>query len=70
MKRKRSAIKYQFYSEQVSQLQNKKTPSWGYKKEFIENGDMNAFHEITAPDFISRATPAGVAKGPEGDVFL
>ncbi len=39
-------------------------------KEFIEGGNMNAFNEIIAPDFINQTAPIGAPKGPEGVVYF
>lgn len=37
-----------------------------FNKEFIEGGNINAFNEIIAQDFINQTAPPGVPKGPEG----
>ena len=41
-----------------------------FNKEFIEKGDINAFNEIMAPDFINQTAPPGVPKGPEGVLYF
>jgi predicted ester cyclase len=45
--------------------QNKATVT-RFNKEFIEGGDINAFNEIIAPEFLNQTAPPGVPKGPEG----
>lgn len=41
-----------------------------FNKEFIESGDINAFNEIVAADFINQTAPPGVPKGPEGVMYF
>jgi len=41
-----------------------------FNKAFIEGGDVNAFNEIIAPDFINQTAPQGVPKGPEGVLYF
>ena len=41
-----------------------------FNKEFIEKGDINAFNEIIAPDFLNQTAPPGVPKGPEGVLYF
>lgn len=45
--------------------QNKATVT-RFNKEFIEGGDIDAFNEIIAPEFLNQTAPPGVPKGPEG----
>ena len=49
--------------------QNKATVT-RFNKEFIEKGDMKAFSEIIAPEFINQTAPPGVPKGPEGVMYF
>ena len=49
--------------------QNKATVT-RFNKEFIERGDINAFNEIIAPEFLNQTAPAGVPKGPEGVMYF
>lgn len=49
--------------------QNKATVT-RFNKEFIEGGNMNAFNEIIAADFINQTAPPGVPKGPEGVMYF
>jgi len=37
-----------------------------FNKEFIEAGDMQAFHDIVDPTFINHTAPAGIDNGPDG----
>lgn len=37
---------------------------------FIEGGDMNAFREIIAEDFINHTATEGMPKGPDGVVYF
>src|SRR5688500_12978081 len=41
-----------------------------FNMEFIEKGDINAFNEIIAPDFLNQTAPPGVPKGPEGIIYF
>jgi predicted ester cyclase len=41
-----------------------------FNKEFIEAGDIRAFNEIIAPEFINQTAPPGVPKGPEGVMYF
>jgi predicted ester cyclase len=49
--------------------QNKATVT-RFNKEFIERGDINAFNEIIAPEFLNQTAPPGVPKGPEGVMYF
>lgn len=49
--------------------QNKATVT-RFNKEFIEGGDINAFNEIIAPEFLNQTAPPGVPKGPEGVMYF
>ena len=39
-----------------------------FNREAIEQGRIEAFDELIAPDFINHTAPAGMPKGPEGMV--
>jgi predicted ester cyclase len=39
-------------------------------KEFIEDGNMETFNEIFAPDFINQTAYPGSPKGPDGVVYF
>ncbi len=52
-----------------TQDQNKATVA-RFNKEFIQGGNMEAFNEIIAPDFINQTAPPGVPKGPEGVFYF
>lgn len=41
-----------------------------FNYEFIEGGNMAAFQEIIAEDFINHTAPEGAPKGPEGVVYF
>lgn len=41
-----------------------------FNKEFIEGGNIQAFNEIIAEDFINQTAPPGVPKGPEGVLYF
>jgi len=41
-----------------------------FNREVIENGDLAAFEEIMAPDFVNRTAAPGVAPGPDGMLFV
>lgn len=41
-----------------------------FNKAFIEGGDINAFNEILAPEFLNQTAPPGVPKGPEGVMYF
>lgn len=41
-----------------------------FNEEFIETGNLNAFHEIIAPEFLNQTAPPGVPKGPEGVIYF
>ena len=41
-----------------------------FNEEFIEGGDINAFNEIIAPEFLNQTAPPGVPKGPEGVMYF
>jgi predicted ester cyclase len=49
--------------------QNKATVT-RFNKEFIEDGNVNAFNEIIAPEFLNQTAPPGVPKGPEGVMYF
>jgi predicted ester cyclase len=49
--------------------QNKATVA-RFNREFIEGGDVNAFNEIVAPEFLNQTAPPGVPKGPEGVMYF
>lgn len=41
-----------------------------FNKKFIEEGDINVFNEIMAPDFVNHSAPAGLPQGPGGVLLL
>ncbi|MFN8352970.1 MAG: ester cyclase [Spirosomataceae bacterium] len=41
-----------------------------FNKAFIEGGNMDAFHEIIADDFVNHTAPTGTPKGPEGVIYF
>jgi len=41
-----------------------------FNKEFIEQGNMNAFKEIVADDVINHSAPSGMPNGPESMVYF
>jgi len=49
--------------------QNKATVT-RFNKEFIEKGNVDAFHEIIASEFINRTAPPGAPKGPDGVMYF
>ena len=49
--------------------QNKKAVQ-RFNKEFIEQGDLNSFHELVATDVINHAAPAGSPNGPESMLYF
>jgi predicted SnoaL-like aldol condensation-catalyzing enzyme len=54
----------------MSTIEQNKATVTRFNKEFIEKGDMNAFNEIIAPEFINQTAPPGVPKGPEGIMYF
>jgi steroid delta-isomerase-like uncharacterized protein len=53
----------------TTQEQNK-TIVARFNKEFIEQGNMQAFNDIIADDFINQTAPPGVPNGPEGVIYF
>ncbi|WP_095210774.1 ester cyclase [Chromobacterium sphagni] len=47
-------------------MNTSKTVIQRFNREVIENGDMAAFAELVAPDFINHSAPPGVPNGPDG----
>lgn len=41
-----------------------------FNKEFIEKGNIQAFKNLIAPDFVNQTAPPGVPKGPEGVLYF
>ena len=41
-----------------------------FNREVIEKGDLAAFEEIMAPDFVNRTAAPGVSPGPDGMLFV
>lgn len=41
-----------------------------FNRDFIENGNLDAFNEIVSPGFINQTAPEGVPKGPEGVIYF
>jgi len=41
-----------------------------FNREVIENGDLAAFEEIMAPDFVNRTAAPGISPGPDGMLFV
>jgi len=41
-----------------------------FNREVIERGDLAAFEEIVAPEFVNRTAAAGVSPGPDGMLFV
>jgi predicted ester cyclase len=40
-----------------------------FNKEVIEQGDLAAFRELMAPDFVNRSAAPGMSAGPDGMLF-
>jgi steroid delta-isomerase-like uncharacterized protein len=41
-----------------------------FNKEFIEQGNMESFKELVAPDVINHSAPAGSSAGPDGMIHF
>lgn len=41
-----------------------------FNKEFIEQGNVQVFHELIAPDFVNQTAPPDTPKGPEGVFYF
>src|SRR4051794_35726487 len=41
-----------------------------FNKEFIEQGNVEAFYELMSPSFINRTAPAGISKGMDGMLYF
>lgn len=41
-----------------------------FNREFIECGNIDAFHEIISPAFQNQTPPPGIPKGPEGVIYF
>ncbi|MES2726609.1 MAG: ester cyclase [Bacteroidota bacterium] len=41
-----------------------------FNKEFIEQGNINAFNELIADDVINHSAPAGASKGPDSMLYF
>jgi predicted ester cyclase len=54
----------------MTSAEQNKTIVTRFNKEFIEDGDVNAFNEIIAPEFLNQTAPPGVPKGPEGVMYF
>jgi predicted SnoaL-like aldol condensation-catalyzing enzyme len=54
----------------MSAVEQNKATVTRFNKEFIEAGDVNAFNEIIAPEFLNQTAPPGVPKGPEGVMYF
>jgi steroid delta-isomerase-like uncharacterized protein len=54
---------------QTTTEQNKKAVL-RFNKEFIEQGDLNSFHELVADDVINHSAPPESSKGPDGMLYF
>lgn len=54
----------------MSTIEKNKAIVRRFNKEFIEQGDVNAFNEIIAPEFLNQTAPPGIPKGPEGVMYF
>lgn len=54
---------------QTSMEQNKRTVQ-RFNKEFIEQGNLESFHELVAKDVTNHSAPAGSSKGQDGMLFF
>lgn len=54
---------------QTSIEQNKRTVQ-RFNKEFIEQGNMESFHELVATDVVNHSAPTGSSKGRDGMLYF